>query len=1069
MTRLPATSLIAGAVLVLGHHTASAQAVYARRAPIDYGWWYVDRAGNGIPYSSAEAACQAAYTASRCTESYVSGSPCWNKQIEVFDHTAYCRAEAPGYAPPGPVFAFPFNGGLCPERYVMKDSIDSQSMGRYGWVYYGPNQYCQSSWPVVDRWHDKPDANPQVCGGNPIFPLTGTKRQSEALLSWSPVTPALSVAFDNRRKLPTSDPEGAFVATAAPSFGALWESSAHKRLAVQQGGSPGRYNNTHASRGAGKWVSFTRSVARPNPTPDSDVLDRMASTSSGWYYWDARAKLQESYDSTGVLKTATSVLGGKQTYLYSDSTTPASVAPVAGLLIRVEDQHGRAVRFEYEQPAGTAAPRIVRIIDPAEQAIMASYDAAGNLSRLTWPDGHARQFVYEQPETPWALTGIIDENNQRHSTYTYDAEGRARSTEYAGGVNRYSASYGTPPRWVTTETFDSANAMFWRDHHWQAPDNAVMTTPNGTDVALGATLIHGMPRVTTRSQPAGAGCEASTSTLAYDTNGNVAGRTDFNGHKSCHVHDLGRNLETSRILGLSPSADCDALAAEGTALPANSQKTSTRWHPDWPLPTAVAQGQKLTINVYHGQPDPFNGNGIASCAPAAALLPDGKPLPLLCKTVELATTDPDGRHGFALGGLPDSHATALLHLDGTGGSTTISDSGSAARPWVTAGTASLSAEQSRFGDTSFKPGTGAALTSDLKDFQFGSGEFTVEAWVYKTATPSGQRAIASLWDPDQCSWLMGSNSSNQLVFNISTNKCTTVTFLTGGTIPSSAWTHVAVTRTGNSLLFFINGALAATRTFSGTMFESAGIQMAIGAQGDLAGPWPGHIDEVRITRGKARYTAAFEVPAAPFVSPGEEVPPTPPLFDPAARARVQAWTYNEHGQVLTARDPLDNLTTYAYYGETTDNYTRGDLQSVTNAAGHATRYTRYDKVGRVLESVDANGAVTATTYTPRGWVKTVVTTPSGEAPQTTVYDYDGVGQLKKATLSDGTALEYAYDAAHRLRNIKDAAGNAVTYTLDNMGNRTGEVLKDGSGTLARNISRVYDALNRMQGATGAMK
>jgi hypothetical protein len=64
----------------------------------------------------------------------------------------------------------------------------------------------------------------------------------------------------------------------------------------------------------------------------------MAATSTGWYYWDARAQLQESYDSAGVLKTVTSVLGGQQTYLYSDSTTPASVAPAAGLLIRVEDQ-----------------------------------------------------------------------------------------------------------------------------------------------------------------------------------------------------------------------------------------------------------------------------------------------------------------------------------------------------------------------------------------------------------------------------------------------------------------------------------------------------------------------------------------------------------------------------------------------------------------------------------------------------------------------------------------------------------------------------------------------------------
>ena len=43
----------------------------------------------------------------------------------------------------------------------------------------------------------------------------------------------------------------------------------------------------------------------------------------------------------------------------------------------------------------------------------------------------------------------------------------------------------------------------------------------------------------------------------------------------------------------------------------------------------------------------------------------------------------------------------------------------------------------------------------------------------------------------------------------------------------------------------------------------------------------------------------------------------------------------------------------------------------------------------------------------------------------------------------------------------------MSYTLDNMGNKVGEQVKDLSGNLQRNITRVYDALNRVQQVTGA--
>jgi len=64
-------------------------------------------------------------------------------------------------------------------------------------------------------------------------------------------------------------------------------------------------------------------------------------------------------------------------------------------------------------------------------------------------------------------------------------------------------------------------------------------------------------------------------------------------------------------------------------------------------------------------------------------------------------------------------------------------------------------------------------------------------------------------------------------------------------------------------------------------------------------------------------------------------------------------------------------------------------------------------------------------------------------------------------------MSYSYDAAHRLTGVTDAKGNTVAYTLDAMSNKVGEQVKDSSGNLQRNITRVYDAMNRVQQTTGA--
>jgi YD repeat-containing protein len=100
--------------------------------------------------------------------------------------------------------------------------------------------------------------------------------------------------------------------------------------------------------------------------------------------------------------------------------------------------------------------------------------------------------------------------------------------------------------------------------------------------------------------------------------------------------------------------------------------------------------------------------------------------------------------------------------------------------------------------------------------------------------------------------------------------------------------------------------------------------------------------------------------------------------------------------VLTARDPLNRTTTTTYYAATDTavppKFTMGDVQTITNAAGHVTTFNEYDKNGRLLKMTDANGLVTTMTYHPRGWM-TSRAVSNGTTTETTFYVYDNVGQL----------------------------------------------------------------------------
>lgn len=186
----------------------------------------------------------------------------------------------------------------------------------------------------------------------------------------------------------------------------------------------------------------------------------------------------------------------------------------------------------------------------------------------------------------------------------------------------------------------------------------------------------------------------------------------------------------------------------------------------------------------------------------------------------------------------------------------------------------------------------------------------------------------------------------------------------------------------------------------------------------------------------------------------------------AGAPRVWAYTYNENGQVLTADGPRTDaadVTTYTYYAnDDPDLGKRGNVATITSAAGHTTSITAYNAHGQPLSVVDPNGLTTTLAYDARQ--RLTSRSVGGEA---TAYTYDNAGQLTKVTLPDLSFLSYSYDPAHRLIGMQDNLGNRIAYTLDLAGNRTKEEVFDPANALAQTRSRVYSSLNRLSQELGA--
>jgi len=412
------------------------------------------------------------------------------------------------------------------------------------------------------------------------------------------------------------------VQTTDPATNAVVTKSACKKLMAQ-----GR-KALALMRPSGRTIQFSNTTSGVVPTTKfgGSVSSRTNSASETEWVVMQENNDVEIYGPKGELRERHYPSGRVTSFMYSDGTsganggfvldatdTETTTALPANLLIRQVDTFGRVLSFGYD-----AYSNMTRLIQPDGGRVDYLYNDNGTLQSVVYPDNSIKQYLYNESaltsgaNLPYAMTGRIDENGVRYASFSYDASGNAiQSVHHSefGDINQF--SFTSLQSGAVTRVVDPLNAT--RDY--------------------GLQTVKGSPRVVSVSQPGGSGCSAASSAVTYDANGNVASSTDFNGNKTTFdSYDLTRNLELQRT------------EAAGTGV---ARQITTQWHPTWRLESRRAEPKLITTSVYNGQPDPTNGNAVASCAPATAYSYNAVPIAVLCKKVEQATSDETGTQGLS--------------------------------------------------------------------------------------------------------------------------------------------------------------------------------------------------------------------------------------------------------------------------------------------------------------------------------------------------------------------------------------------------------------------------------------
>jgi PKD repeat protein len=229
--------------------------------------------------------------------------------------------------------------------------------------------------------------------------------------------------------------------------------------------------------------------------------------------------------------------------------------------------------------------------------------------------------------------------------------------------------------------------------------------------------------------------------------------------------------------------------------------------------------------------------------------------------------------------------------------------------------------QQKFGASSMSfDGSGDYLSiANHADWHFGGDDFTIDFWAYPTNWDEISKGILGSNGPSDNGWMFYSSGSKKLKFyskNINNRYVAS-----NSDLPNFVWTHVAVVRSGNTIKMYFDGNEVGSESVTGNIDGSA--DLSIGkAYGYIDNYYyPGYIDELRISKGIARWTENFTPPTAPYglvakfsASPISGYAPLTVDFTDLSGGVIDTWEWDFGDEITSAaQSPSHTYPSHTYY------------------------------------------------------------------------------------------------------------------------------------------------------------
>jgi RHS repeat-associated protein len=277
-------------------------------------------------------------------------------------------------------------------------------------------------------------------------------------------------------------------------MGADWRNNFDRYLLIVLNGTS---KMAAAQRASGQVLNFYCGTGT-TCTPDTDVDASLTVSGSTWTLTDSDDTV-ETYTVASGVGTLNSIKlrnGYTQTMHYT-----------TGKLTSVTDTYGRTLGLTYTGSVVTG------VTTPDSLSLTYGYTTVNSQSLLTSVSYSTSPtttltYVYGNTNLPFALTGITDENGHGYATWAYDGQGRATSSQLAGGVNFTSVTY-----------FDNNG-------------NRAVTGPQGVTETYKFTTLQGASKVSEIDRASNGTVASATETFLYDTNGFIKSLTDWNSNNT---------------------------------------------------------------------------------------------------------------------------------------------------------------------------------------------------------------------------------------------------------------------------------------------------------------------------------------------------------------------------------------------------------------------------------------------------------------------------------------------------------------------------------------------------------